>query len=84
MKIRRIFTLLLLSIASISLIIFCWLDLNSGYRFNRMRTFIVEEADGPTRILVADASYHYMLYGITGIVIVITLILSVIYGRKRK
>lgn len=84
MKTRRIFTLLILSIASISLIIFSWLDLNAAYRFNRMSTFIIGEADGPTSILVADTSYNYVLYGVSIIVISITLILSVVYGRKRK
>lgn len=84
MKTRRIFTLLLLSVASISLIIFSWLDLNTAYRFNRMSTFIIGEADGPTCILVADTSYNYVLYGVSIIVITITLVLSVIYRRKRK
>lgn len=84
MKTRRIFILLLFSVASISLIIFSWLDLNSAYRVNRMTTFIIGGADGPSSILVADTSYNYMLYGITVIVIAITLLLSVIYGRKRK
>ena len=84
MKTRRIFTLLILSITSISLIIFSWLDLNAAYRFNRMSTFIIGEADGPTSILVADTSYNYVLYGVSIIVISITLILSVVYGRKRK
>ena len=84
MKTRRIITLLILSVASIMLIIFSWLDLNSVYRINRMRTFIIGEADGPTSILVADTSYHYMLYGITVIVSAITLVFSVIYRRKNK
>jgi Na+-transporting methylmalonyl-CoA/oxaloacetate decarboxylase beta subunit len=84
MKTRRIFTLLLLSVASISLMIFTWMDLNVAYRFKRMSTFIIGEADGPTSILVADTSYNYVLYGMTIIVIAITLILSVVYGRKRK
>jgi Na+-transporting methylmalonyl-CoA/oxaloacetate decarboxylase beta subunit len=84
MKTRRIFTLLLLSVASISLMIFTWMDLNAAYRFKRMSTFIIGEADGPTSILVADTSYNYVLYGMTIIVIAITLILSVVYGRKRK
>jgi Na+-transporting methylmalonyl-CoA/oxaloacetate decarboxylase beta subunit len=84
MKTRRIFILLLLSIASISLIIFCWLDLNAVYRFNRTSTFIIGEADGPTSILVADTSYNYVLYGISILVIAITLVLSIFYGKKRK
>ncbi|MDF2905548.1 MAG: hypothetical protein K0R34_869 [Herbinix sp.] len=84
MKTRRIITLLLLSVTSISLIIFTWLDLNSAYRIKRMSTFIIGQADGPTSILVADTSYNYVLYTITMIVIAITLLLSVIYGRKRK
>ncbi len=84
MKTRRIMTLLLLSVASISLIIFSWLDLNSAYRINRMSTFIIGQADGPTSVLVADTSYNYVLYGMTFVVIVITLILSLVYGRNRK
>jgi hypothetical protein len=84
MKTRRIFTLLLLSVTSISLMIFSWLDLNSAYRFNRMSTFISGEADGPTCILVTDTTYDYVLYGISIIVIAITLVLSVFYGKKRK
>lgn len=84
MKTRRIITLLLLSVASISLIIFSWLDLNSAYRVNRMSTFIIGEADGPTSVMIADTSYNYVLYGVSIIVIAITLILSFIYGRKRK
>ncbi len=84
MKTRRIFTLLLLSVASISLIIFSWLDLNAAYRFDRMGTFIIGKVDGPTSILVADTSYNYVLYGISIIVVTITLVLSVIYRRKIK
>jgi Na+-transporting methylmalonyl-CoA/oxaloacetate decarboxylase beta subunit len=84
MKTRRIIILLLFSVASILLIIFSWMNLNTAYRINRMSTFIIGEADGPTSILVANTSYNYMLYGITVIVIIITLLLSVIYGRKRK
>ncbi len=84
MKTRRRIILLLLSIVSISLIIFSWLELNSAYRLDRMSTFIIGEADGPTSILVADTSHNYMLFGMTIIIIGITLVLSIIYGRKRK
>ncbi len=84
MKTRRIFTLLLLSVTSISLIIFSWMDLNTAYRLARMGIFTVDEGNGPTSILAADTSYNYVLYGISIIVITITIVLSVIFRRKRK
>ena len=84
MRTRRIFTLLLLSVASITLIIFSWLDLNNAYRNNRTSTYIIGEADGPTSILIADGLYNFELYGVSIVIIAITLVLSIIYGRKRK
>ena len=84
MKVRRIIALLLLSITSITLIIFSWLDLSSIYRISRMDYGIIGGADGPTSIIVSGPGDSYILYAITVIVIIVTVILSVIYGRKKK
>ncbi|MDF2484810.1 MAG: hypothetical protein K0R46_978 [Herbinix sp.] len=84
MKVRRIITLLILSVTSISLIIFTWLDLQSAYRRIRINAHIIGKADGPTSILVMDSNYNYVLYGITIVIIAVTLLLSLLYRRKRK
>lgn len=84
MKTRRIITLLILSVVSISLIIFTWMDLIYAYRNERMSTFIIGEVGGPTSTLVTNTSHNYMLYGVTIIIIAITLVSSIRYGRKRK
>ncbi len=84
MKTRRILTLLILSIISILLIIYTWIDISQFYRRQRLDTFIIGGADGPTSILVIDSNQNYLLYGITAAVILVTLILSLLYARKRK
>ena len=84
MKTRRILILLILSIISILLIIYTWLDISRSYRRLRLDNLIIGRADGPTSILVIDSSHNYLLYGITAAVILVTLILSLIYARKRK
>ncbi|MBP1755297.1 MAG: hypothetical protein H6Q59_1695 [Firmicutes bacterium] len=84
MKTRRILTLLILSIISITLIIYTWMDISRVFRKQQLDTVIIGGADGPTSILLIDSSHNYLLYGITIAFITVTMILSLVYGHKRK
>lgn len=84
MKTRRIWTLLILSVISITLIIYSWMDISRVFRKEPLDTVIIGGADGPTSILLIDTSHNYLLYGITIAFITVTLILSLVYGQKRK
>ena len=84
MKSRRIMTLLILSVISIVLLIYTWMDLYRLIRRIKTGTDIIGHADGPTRILVADPSYNLLLYVVTAVIIIITIALFLYYKRRKK
>lgn len=83
MKVRRMITLFALSIISITLIIFSWLDFNAIYRIQRKSYAIIGGADGPTSIILSDPVSNYILYGVTAAVIAVTIVLTVLYRKKK-
>lgn len=82
MKFKRIITLLLLGSVGIILIILAWISVIS-YRTKKSATAVIGGADGPTMIIVSEGKSCIALCTIAFLVIGLTLVLLVIFRRKK-
>lgn len=82
MKSKRIITLLLLGSVGIILIILSWISV-INYRTKKMTADVIGGADGPTSIIVSEGNSCIALCTVAFLVIGLTLVLLVIFRRKK-
>jgi Na+-transporting methylmalonyl-CoA/oxaloacetate decarboxylase beta subunit len=82
MKYKRIIALLLLGSVGIILIILAWISV-INYRTQKMTAEVIGQADGPTSIIVSDGNSCIVLCAAAIFVIGLTLVLLVIFRRKK-
>ncbi len=82
MKLKRIITLLILSSLGIILIIQAWISV-IDYRTKRITAGVIGSADGPTSIIIGNASSCILLCASAILVIGLTLVLLVLFRRKK-
>ncbi len=82
MKFKRIITLLILGSVGIILIILAWISV-INYRTEKIAAAVIGRADRPTSILVSDGNSCIILCASAIIVIGLTLILLLIFRRKK-